>query len=189
MGPRRSTMGFEMMSLSRHMHGIVCLACGMMVSSFLCGENRFSGTVENPEAGVRFTIPEGWEGELSGDVLIMRSSDVSFTLLLIEHQHSDLDGLRHELEKGVNQDGFCLELMGMVSPYGAGGLSAQYQGSVRSRETSAYLVSLLHPYGRGLSIMGIGDAGEMNREWIELVNDFADSFEFTDPDQADVGHS
>lgn len=169
------------MSLSRCMRGLTCLGLGIVFGSVLQGADRFRGTVENPEAGVRFTIPEGWSGELSGDVLVMRSDSSSYAILLIEHQHSDLDGLRSELEQGVNQDGFSLGLMGMVSPYGEMGLSAQYEGVVRSRETSAYLVSLLHPFGRGLSIMAIGNSEEMGRDWVELVNGFADTIEFSDP--------
>lgn len=163
------------------MRGLTCLGLGLVLGSVLQGEDRFRGTVENPEAGVRFTIPDGWSGELSGDVLVMRSDSSSFAMLLIEHHHSDLDGLRSELAQGVNQDGFSLGLMGMVSPYGEKGLSSQYKGMVRSRETSAYLVSLLHPYGRGLSIMAIGNSDEMGRDWVELVNGFADAIEFSDP--------
>jgi hypothetical protein len=115
-----------------------------------------TGPTELPHLGLSFDVPEGWMGQASGNAYIMGTPDGSGFVLITGHPHQHLDQLSGDMAKGTS-DGRDTELRieGQLEPIGQNGLGANYTGQLAGIPAKAYIVGLINPHGRGISIVSM----------------------------------
>ena len=142
---------------------------------------QVSGKIDNKYAGISFTIPEGWFGQVSENVLVLGSNTEAGLMLVMEHDYTSEQQLKQEADKGINEEGFYLSRTSAYEKIGTNGVGAEFAGSVQGSSAKAYLVSLINSYGTGLTIMAMTTTEMYSSRYKELALGFAKSIIFSKP--------
>ncbi len=151
----------------------------LLLMSFVSASAQVSGKIDNPYAGVSFTIPDGWLGQVSENVLVLGSNTETGLMLVMEHAYSTVQQLKEEADKGLNEEGFFLSRTGAYENIGTNGVGAIFEGSIQGSPAKAYIASLVNPYGSGLTIMAMTTADVYSARYRELALGFAKSVKFS----------
>lgn len=132
------------------------LLCCLIFTTVVPLSAQDTGTTELPHLGLSFDVPDGWMGQASGNAYVMGSIDGSGFVLMTGHSHQHLDQLSGEMAEGTS-DGRDTELRmeGELQPIGQNGLGAYFNGQLAGIPARAYIVGLINPYGRGISIVSV----------------------------------
>ena len=135
-----------------------------------------------PYQGLSFEIPEGFFGQASGNAYVMGSEDGTVLVLITGHSKTNTGQLDAELRKGyADDDGTDLHLEGSLEPYGDSGIGGIFSGSLVGTPVQAYLLGLINPEGRGVTISCLIRSQESVDMHKTLATRIAASFRFVPP--------
>jgi len=141
-----------------------------------------TGTIQQPQWGVTFTMPDGWVGQQGGEGYLFGSHTERGFVLILPHQYNTLEALRAEAQKGLD-DGFGtrLDVEGTIQSFGERGLAAALQGQVEGQPAKAYVVSVLSPSGGGVTVLSAVEPAYYTEAVARRTEQIARSIEFTAP--------
>jgi hypothetical protein len=138
--------------------------------------------VDDPQLGVRFTVPAGWTGREVEAGVVLGSPTVPGLVLLRPHEHRSLAALQAEAQAGLTDGaGTALHLHGSVEPLGAHALGAEFRGHLDGVPATAYVVGLLNPHGAGLTVLAATQPDKYTPQHKEMALAVARSVEFYRP--------
>lgn len=154
----------------------------LLICSLQITYAQVSGTIDNKYAGIKFTIPNGWFGQESGDALILGSNTEAGLMILIGHEYDSIEKLKKEADIGLSDDGMSLARSGDFESFGNNGIGAEFSGYLQGTPAKAFLLSLVNPYGQGLTIMAMTTTEMYSARYRELAADLAKSVKFYKPE-------
>jgi len=144
-----------------------------------------SGTIQQPQWGVTFTMPDGWVGQQGPEGYLFGSHTERGFVLILPHEYATLEALRAEAQKGLD-DGFGtrLEVEDAIQAFGERGLAAALRGQVEGQPAQAYVVSVLSPSGGGVTVLSAVEPAYYTEAVAQRTEQIAQSIEFTAPASA-----
>ena len=117
-----------------------------------------TGQVDYPYLGIRFNIPEGWQGKEIEIGYILGSNTEPGFILLKTHEARTIDTLRQEAGKGIFEEGgTVLQLAGKLEPVGDQGIGGPFSGTVEFQAAKAYVTAVINPFGNGVMVLAVTD--------------------------------
>lgn len=116
---------------------------------------QITGQVNYDKLGISFTIPTGWAGQESGDVLVMGSNSIAGMLLMTSHAYTKQE-LIQEAKAGIDEGNgtqfFLSGALDVADRYVAG----TFTGTAEWSPAKAYIMGVPNPYGGpGVTIMAM----------------------------------
>ncbi|MDX1942816.1 MAG: hypothetical protein SFU99_19790 [Saprospiraceae bacterium] len=147
---------------------------------------QISGKIDNKYVGISFIIPEGWFGQESGDALLLASNTEVGLMAMTEHDYNNLEQIKKEADAGLNEEGVSLQRSGDYENIGNNGVGAEFSGYLQGASAKAFIISLVNPYGQGISVMFITTSEMYSPKHRELALALAKSVKFSKPVVAPV---
>ncbi len=146
--------------------------------SLIFAQNR----IVEPELGFSFTIPDGWQGTKSEKGYLLISKEQKGFILITLHHYNSIEEIEQNANEGINSGtGTTLTLGGKLSRTQNNGVAGTFKGILNGQSTLSYVISLLSPYGGGLSIFAFVDAKNYSDDYQDIVRTISNSVVFTEP--------
>ena len=153
-----------------------------LIAPFGSSLARSTEHIALPYQGVSFEIPEGFFGQASGNAYVLGSEDGTVLVLITGHAKTNTGQLDAELRKGyADDDGTELRLEGNLEPYGDSGTGGTFSGYLVGTPAHAYILGLINPEGRGITISCLVRGQESGNMHKTLATSLAASFRFFPP--------
>lgn len=138
-----------------------------------------------PYLGIRLDVPDGWQGGIQGEYLLLGSSTEPGLLALTTHEATALEQLRQVADEGWYEEGVAMQRSGEFDRLGATGLATEFSGVFQGEQAKAYVAAIINPLGKGVSIVAISSASQYGPRQVELVKALADGLTFAAPKEAE----
>lgn len=161
-------------------HLIFIILCSLLTLTAVSAQS--TGVVNYEHLGIQFTLPQGWVGqEVEGGYLIGSHTEPGFALLST-HESRTLEEIRSQLQQGIMEaNGTQLQLQGILEPAGNKGLGGEFKGALEGQAVTAYVLSLLNPYGNGVIILAATAPEQYSAIHKQLAHQLASSMVFKAP--------
>ena len=117
-----------------------------------------SNVIDDPEMGVHFIVPDGWQATKKEVGYVMGSSNTQGFMLLRTDEFSSLKNLKQAMNAGIEQeDGSKLTPDTELNMLGNLGVSGLYKGTIDGNEMYGFLMAILED-GKGKAIICISVA-------------------------------
>ncbi|MEM7316599.1 MAG: hypothetical protein AAF497_25995, partial [Planctomycetota bacterium] len=143
-----------------------------------------TGRVDYPYLGIQFDIPDGWQGEQSGEYFMMGShTDVGLLVMALNPAKSPED-LKVQADGGIVDEGTLLTRSGNFDQVGDAGLGAEFKGYFNGQKAKAYIIGMVSPFGDGVTIGAITSEAQYGPKMQQLARTLADSVAFAIPKES-----
>ena len=141
-----------------------------------------NGLLQNDDWGMAFTPPPSWQLKGAEDGYLMGSNKITGLLIILPHEASNLDELRQEASKGLNEGpGTSLQLEGPLDNFGENGLKGIFTGMLQGEQAKACVIGLVSKAGTGATIMAITTPEKFSPSHIEQAELLAKNIRFYKP--------
>ncbi len=155
----------------------IFIAICMLLTAYLSAQ--ITGEVNYKELGIRFTIPSGWAGqEAEGGFFIASTTEPGF-VFIIQHDYTSLEAIKKDADAGLEDSGVSLKRSSEFEPFGKNGIGAAFSGTMNGQSAKAYLLSLLNPYGTGVTVMAATESAKYSDKYKQLALTIAKSVQFS----------
>ena len=145
-----------------------------------------TGVVSYPYLGIQFSIPEGWQGDEDGELFLMGSNTVAGVLVVMQNESRSASDLKHEADKGIVdvEQGVNLLREGGFDRVGTDGLGAMFSGVYEYQPAKAYIIGLINPFGKSITIAALTSSDSYSDEHRQLALTIANSVGFAIPKES-----
>ena len=147
-------------------------------------QQTFTGEVDYPYLGIRFTIPPQWKGAEQGDFLVLVSDTQPGLIGLTLNDAKEVTELKAVADEGWFDDGVMMTRSGDFTRVGAEGMAAEFSGTFQGAQAKAYIAGIVNPHGQGVTIIALTSAERYGQQQVQLVEQITDSLQFALPLEA-----
>ncbi len=148
------------------------------------GYSQLTGVVNLEKIGISFTIPEGWMGQESDDMLILGSNTVPGIVIMTTHNYTK-EQLISEAKAGIQEEGTSLTLNGSLDMLGSHAVGGKFSGTMEWQASSAYIIGAANPYeGPGVTIMAATLQNMFSNDHIAVCKQIYQSLKFKKVDRS-----
>ncbi|MEO1054757.1 MAG: hypothetical protein AAFX87_29260 [Bacteroidota bacterium] len=140
-----------------------------------------TGTVDYLYLGVKFTIPQGWQGQETEGAFMIASYNHAGFIALIPHESKSIGELEREAKKGVAEDNIYLNLSSALSKFGAEGIGGEFSGTIEGTPAKAYILGVVNPFGYGVTVVAATDVSNYSSKYKQWAEQVASSLQFRTP--------
>jgi hypothetical protein len=138
-----------------------------------------TGRISEPGLGFSFTIPQDWQATKGDQGYILISENLKGFLLIAPHQFNSLEEIEQNASQGVNSGtGNTLTLVGNLSLTKNNGVEGTFKGILNGQASISYVISLLSPYGGGISIFAFTNSADYSDEYKNIVEKISESVKY-----------
>lgn len=140
------------------------------------GGNR----VSDPEMGISFIMPIGWNGQKQGEAIYVTSTNHKGFILIQRHSYNSLQEMANEAGQGIVDEAGGTRLMPVseFQAFGTNGMAVEFSGVAQGRQARSFAVGLLSPQGGGVTIMAAVEAAGYTQDYPGFVRSIAGSLAF-----------
>ncbi|MEL6972776.1 MAG: hypothetical protein AAFZ63_25170 [Bacteroidota bacterium] len=154
-----------------------CFFFAMIFTSLLFGQ--ITGSVNYPEEGISFTIPQQWIGEELDEVFVMASNQEAGIIAMLFHPAKTKDKLIEQMQQGLHDELINLYPVGGISSTALNRVEGIYQGTLQGQAVKGKSVALINPHGQGIVIFSLINDNLYAARTDELANEVAASVSFS----------
>jgi hypothetical protein len=116
--------------------------------------------VSDPEMGISFTAPAGWNSQKQGDAMFLTSTTYKGFILIQRHAYNSVEQMANDARQGIVDEAAGIQLMpaSEFQAVGKNGLAGEFSGMVQGRQARTYAVGLIAPGGGGVTVMAATEA-------------------------------
>lgn len=100
----------------------------MVLTNIIFGQ--ITGSVNYPEEGISFTIPQQWIGEELDEVFVMASNQEAGIIAMLFHPAKTTDKLIEQMQEGLHDELINLYPVGGISSTALNRVEGIYQGTL-----------------------------------------------------------
>jgi len=140
------------------------------------GGNR----VSDPEMGISFALPTGWNGQKQGEAIYLTSTKHKGFILIQRHSYNSLQEMAKEAGQGIVDEAGGTRLMpaSQFQAFGTNGMAVEFSGVAQGQQSRSYAVGLISPQGGGVTVMAATEAASYTEEYPAFVRSIAGSVSF-----------
>lgn len=125
----------------------------LILNSEMAKAQKLPKTVDLPELGLRFYIPDGWSGGIQEDYILLGHETLPGMMLLFQNHSKTAQELKNLAEQGIVEDGVFLNPSNDFMVVSNKRVQGYYEGQYDGVDVKAYAVGLLNDFGSGLSLL------------------------------------
>ena len=136
--------------------------------------------VSDPEMGISFSAPAGWNGQKQGGAIYLTSTNYKGFILIQRHAYNSVQQMANEANQGIVDESTNTRLMpvSQFQPFGKNGLVAEFSGTAQGQKARTFAVGLISPQGGGVTIMAATEAASYSSDYSDCVLAIAGSLSF-----------
>ena len=142
------------------------------------GMGQLANTVDYPEFGLRFTIPEGWVGQTEGDFMVLGHSTFTGVMVLFENMALNAQELKQLAEQDIHEEGVVLNAVGDFTIQKGNKVQGRYEGTFNGAQVKALGIGLINGLGNGLNIIILDQKDQFSDTHIAEAQKLAASVKF-----------
>lgn len=138
-------------------------------------------TINEPDFGVQFTVPEGWNYQQSEMGYIMGHNTIPGIIILMGNDFKSIEEVENAASQGLQEDnGTFLQLKGELKPFGQNGRAGNFSGTLEGQQVNAYMISLVSTTnGKGVTMMAAATPDLFNQVQVQAIESLGRSVRFT----------
>ena len=141
-----------------------------------------SNEIDDPQWGVRFRIPPGWQlGQQEEGSWVLVSATVPGAVVVSELEVHSLDELRRVVAGEIVDQGIRLTPGNGSEAVGPEGLGVEVTGTLGDAPVQGYAVGVVSPHGPGLTILAVTEPGRYEPAHREAARLLGESVRFRAP--------
>ncbi len=134
--------------------------------------------INDPYGSFTFQLPASWSHTTpEGSNILIANQNYKAQISIVPHNYSSLTEIRQNTTDIRNAESGTA-LTAIVRDYGSRGLFIRYEGRVQDQELIMETVSMISPYGGGISVAGAALGPDYSREVADAVKSIANSIQF-----------
>ncbi len=133
---------------------------------------------EFKELGLSFDLPQGWNGQLYEDKIILGHYAIPGMILLTENPINNAKEMKALAMQGITEEGIVFKPVSefkLISPNRVEGF---YQGYFNGTEVKVFVIGLINGLGKGVNIIILTEFGKFTNQHIAAANELATSVKF-----------
>lgn len=119
--------------------------------------------LEFQEMGLSFDIPQGWQGELEEDVIVLRHRSLPGMMIITENLSKSSDELKLTAMKGITEEGIQLQPVGDFTSQKTR-VEGNYKGYFNGSQVKCYAQGLINGLGSGINIFVLAEDDKFTKE-------------------------
>lgn len=133
--------------------------------------------------GFKFTPPAGWEAQFTGAGYLLVSRTEKGFIVVLPHEYSTVEQIKIATREGLaDQNGTNLQVSGSPQSFGASGIAVEFSGVVQGQAARGRAISLLSPYGGGITILAAVEQATYSTSFARYVESIAQTVVFSKPE-------
>jgi hypothetical protein len=162
------------------------MLCGFILSTMLIYPRLLPGqdsnVVEYKSMGMRFTIPQNWEGKESKGMYLLNSKNNEGIVMIRSFPFADINTLKAQFSEGLEvENGFFLAPTEPIVTVGNRRFQGKFSGLINFTPVVAYLAVLKGEQQQTVLIVSANDKEKYTIEQESIAKEIAGSFEFYSP--------
>jgi hypothetical protein len=135
----------------------------------------------DPEMGISFTMPAGWNGQKQGDVMFLTSTTYKGFIIIQRHEYGSVEQMASDARQGIIDEAAGMRLMpaSQFQAFGKNGLAGEFSGMVQGRQARTYAIGLIAPGGGGVTIMAATESASYTEAYPGFVRAIAGGLTFS----------
>ncbi|WP_020533423.1 hypothetical protein [Flexithrix dorotheae] len=125
----------------------IILLATLCISFSLNAQNGLTGTINDPQLGFSFNVPDGWQAFQIEGGYMMASNNEKGLILVSSDNYNSLEELQRELETESSYGNTFLKKEGMITALSKTALSARINGQLEGTPCNGYGIMFLKPGG------------------------------------------
>jgi len=114
---------------------------------------QLSKHVELKELGLSFDIPEGWQGQVEGDYILLGHKTIPGLMVLSSNTTTSITVLKQQAEEGVVDEVVQLNADGDFLIKNNQRIEGGYKGTFNGQRVKGYAIGLINGLGKGMNIL------------------------------------
>lgn len=143
-----------------------------------------TGRVDYAYLGIQFTIPQDWQGQEDADAFLMGSMSQPGLLGVLLNDATSPEDLRREADKGITDETIQLSRSSDFVQVGVEGLGAEFTGYVQSQKAKAFLIGVINPYGKSVTVAALTSHDQYSDKYKRLAFEIVNSLAFAVPKES-----
>ena len=146
---------------------------------------QITGEVNYEQAGIAFTIPDGWFGQEAENLMVLGNNSLPGFMIITSHAYS-MDEIRDEMKKGYSEgNGTQLQLSSPLENINEQLIGGEYTGTIEGNAAKAYVIASVNPHdGAGLTIMAATLSNLYSSEYETVAKKLASTIKYTKIDRS-----
>jgi hypothetical protein len=136
--------------------------------------------VSDPEMGISFSAPAGWNGQKQGGAIYLTSTNYKGFIVITRHAYKSLQEMANEASQGIVDESTKTRLMPVskFQPFGKNGMVAEFSGTAQGQKARTFAIGLISPQGGGVTIMAATEEASYSSDYSDCVLAIAGSLSF-----------
>ena len=136
--------------------------------------------VSDPEMGISFSAPAGWNGQKQGGAIYLTSTNHKGFIVITRHAYKNLQEMANEAGQGILDESTKTRLMpvSQFQPFGKNGMVAEFSGTAQGQKARTFAIGLISPQGGGVTIMAATEEASYSSDYSDCVLAIAGSLSF-----------
>lgn len=131
--------------------------------------------------GFKFTLPYGWQHELSDDIEMLINSSVTGFILVFSHTYTSFDIVKKELKQGIDEEGVELTLVSQLYDIGNNAVGGIYSGTMNGQKVKARVIGTVSPFGGGAYIIAVDVPERFSPQLTDTADGIARDIQYFQP--------
>ena len=139
------------------MKAYLCILAVFTLFTFpAVAQQALQGEVNYENLGIRFNIPQGWQGQEVEQGVLLVSQTHAGLILITTNTAKSLEEIRQQGTTMVDfGEGSQFSPKGALQPVGSNGLAGPFEGSFEYQPARAFIGGLFNAQGMGLSVIAV----------------------------------
>ncbi|KPM32785.1 Hypothetical protein I595_1212 [Croceitalea dokdonensis DOKDO 023] len=125
----------------------------ILMSNIQMKAQTLSKQVNLQELGLSFDIPEGWQGQLDGDYIVLGHQTIPGLLILSSNTTKSITELKAFAEQGITEGNVQLSADSHFVEKNNNRVEGYYTGIFNGQQVKAYAIGLINGRGKGMNIL------------------------------------
>jgi len=135
-------------------------------------------TINLPEIGLDFDIPEGWTGNQYEDYFLLGHKTLPGLIILSQNEAKSAQELKELALKGIVDEGVNLQPKGAFILQSGERVQGEYQGTFQQEKVRAFAIGLINGLGAGINIIVLTSEEKFTSQHIDEALKIAASVKF-----------
>ena len=137
----------------------ILITLHLLIAPILVTAQVLQGELNYSHLGIKFTIPEGWQGQEIEDGLMLASEIHPGLILVTTNDAQSLEDIRKQGSQTIDfGEGAVFSPKGALRPVGSNGLVGDFEGTFQYQPARARMGGVYNPNGMGISVIVVTTA-------------------------------
>lgn len=134
--------------------------------------------IDLPELGLSFDLPDGWSGQLDGEMLVLGHQTIPGLMVVYKNESTTAQELKELAMQGIAMEGVALNPIEDFVVKNELRVDGMYQGTFNGAKVKGYAIGLINKFGIGINILILTETDKFTDQHLKEANTLVSSVKF-----------